>query len=207
MERLERSWSQLISEVQTRPVLMMLRIIYENLQPWLNYSVDENARQFYRNNYDLVFESLSDDDRDNYITLESINESLHINIETGTEMKSKGMDTEMSGVKIICQTVHKAKGLEYGTVIMPVMDFPFGRIGSNTVIVSIEEDKIGYMITHPDVCLHNNYFNETIENNESIMEETRILYVAMTRAINNFIYFTTSDVKENTWGYIIGELQ
>ena len=39
-----------------------------------------------------------------------------------------------------------------------------------------------------------------------MMEESRILYVAMTRAIDNFIWFNNIDAKGNNWGKILEEM-
>ena len=39
-----------------------------------------------------------------------------------------------------------------------------------------------------------------------MMEETRILYVAMTRAIDNFIWFINLDAKGNNWGEMLKEM-
>ena len=38
------------------------------------------------------------------------------------------------------------------------------------------------------------------------MEETRILYVAMTRAINSFIWFNNIGSSEDNWGQLLKEL-
>lgn len=39
-----------------------------------------------------------------------------------------------------------------------------------------------------------------------MMEESRILYVAMTRAIDNFIWFINLDAKGNNWGKMLKEM-
>lgn len=203
-ERLNRTWEQLISEIQSRPVLMMLRLIFEKLQPWIKYSAEDSDRLFYRSNYNLVFEQLSDENNESYLTLESINETLHINIETGTEEESKSAITEEADIKIICQTVHKSKGLEFGTVIMPYMERRLGKISGNAVYVSVDNnEKVGYMITYDGEEYLNEYFDVDSEINEITMEEVRILYVAMTRAINRFVYITEDKNNKNTWGGLI----
>ena len=39
-----------------------------------------------------------------------------------------------------------------------------------------------------------------------MMEESRILYVAMTRAIDNFIWFSNLDAKGENWGKMLKEM-
>lgn len=38
------------------------------------------------------------------------------------------------------------------------------------------------------------------------MEESRILYVALTRAINKFVWFNKIDSSGNTWGKLLEEI-
>ena len=53
--------------------------------------------------------------------------------------------------------------------------------------------------------LQNNYYKEErkTEVEDRKREETRILYVAMTRAIKKFVYFEKKDVKDITWQSLI----
>ena len=53
------------------------------------------------------------------LTLNQIIEYLGINILTGQRQLSRSVEVDDEGVHVICSTVHKSKGLEYGTVILP----------------------------------------------------------------------------------------
>ena len=55
-------------------------------------------------------------------------------------------------------------------------------------------------------ALSNQYYPKESEIQENIMEESRILYVAMTRAINNFIWFWDTNVNGYCWGSILKEM-
>ena len=68
------------------------------------------------------------------------------------------------------------------------------------------DGKIGYCISSGWNQFYNNYYPAKTELLETMREESRILYVAMTRAINNFIWFDDVDSIGNSWGRILREL-
>lgn len=202
-----KTWKELIRDIQNEPVLKTLRLIYEATKPWKAYSPsDEYMQEYYRANYELVFEELSRMNKKNYLTLDSINESLHINIMTGTEAKSREIDTDTKDIRVICLTVHKSKGLEYGAVIMPATDAKIDEQHKNGLEVSYIDGKIGYCLSANGNQYSNSFYESKTEIKEMMMEETRILYVAMTRAIDSFIWFINLDAKGNNWGEMLKEM-
>ena len=201
-----KTWKELIRDIQNEPVLKTLRLIYEATKPWKTYSSDEHMQEYYRANYELVFEELSNMNRKSYLTLDSINESLHIYIMTGTEAKSREVDIDTGDIRVICITVHKSKGLEYGTVIMPATDKEIDKPHRDGLDVSYVDGKIGYSISVKGEQYYNNFYQSKMEIKEMMMEESRILYVAMTRAIDNFIWFNNLDAKGNNWGDMLKEM-
>ena len=201
-----KTWKDLISDIQNEPVLKTLRLIYEATKPWKRISTDEYMQEYYRVNYELVFEELSKMNKKNYLTLDSINESLHINIMTGTEAKSREIDIDTNNVRVICLTVHKSKGLEYGTVIMPATDGAIDKPHQNGLEVSFVDGKIGYCLSSRGDQYFNNFYQPQMELKERMMEESRILYVAMTRAIDNFIWFVNLDAIGNNWSDMLKEM-
>lgn len=203
---LKKSWSELIRDIQNEPVLKSLRIIYEATKPWKAYSSNEYRQEYYRANYDLIFEELSEMNKRSYLTLDSVNESLHINIMAGTETKSRELNIETDDIRLVCLTVHKSKGLEYGTVILPRTDDSMDKARSSGVEVAYADGKIGYCISDSGNQFFNGYYPKKTELLENMREEARILYVAMTRAINNFIWFDNVDKTELNWGSILREL-
>lgn len=163
-------------------------------------------QEYYRTNYELIFEELSKVNKKSYLTLDSINESLHINIMTGTEAKSREIDITTDDIRVTCLTVHKSKGLEYGTVIMPTTDVEIDKPHKNGLEVSYINGEIGYSIFANGKQYSNSFYESKIEIREMMMEESRILYVAMTRAIDNFIWFNNIDAKGNNWGKMLEEM-
>lgn len=204
-ETMGKTWSELIRDIQNEPVLKTLRLIYEATKPWVSYS-EEYKQEYYRANYELVFEELSRMNKKSYLTLDSINESLRIYIMTGTEAKSREINIDTNDVRIVCLTVHKSKGLEYGTVILPRTDEEMDKMSRNSIEVTYINGKIGYCISDDGEQFFNEYYQAQTEIKETMMEESRILYVAMTRAINNFIWFENLDSKGPNWGGLLKEM-
>ena len=203
---MKKTWADLINDIQNEPILKTLRMIYEAVKPWSAYSSDTYRQDYYRANYDLIFEELSEMNKRSYLTLDSINESLHINIMTGTEAKSREISISTDDVRLICLTVHKSKGLEYGTVILPCTEDEMDRPRMQGIEMTYIDGKIGYCISSGRNHFYNNYYPAKTELLETMREESRILYVAMTRAINNFIWFDDVDSIGNSWGRILREL-
>lgn len=205
-ETMGKTWGELIRDIQNEPVLKTLRLIYEASKPWTAYSSDEYHQEYYRANYELVFEELSKMNKRTYLTLDSINESLHIYIMTGTEAKSREINIDTNNVRLVCMTVHKSKGLEYGTVILPRTDEEMDKMKKNGIEVTYIDGKIGYCISENGDQFYNEYYHAQTEIEETMMEESRILYVAMTRAINNFIWFENLDSNGRNWGELLKEM-
>ena len=203
---MKKTWADLIKDIQNEPILKTLRMIYEAVKPWSAYSSDTYRQEYYRANYDLIFEELSEMNKRSYLTLDSINESLHINIMTGTEAKSREISISTDDVRLICLTVHKSKGLEYGTVILPCTEDEMDRPRMQGIEMTYIDGEIGYCISSGQNQFYNNYYPAKTELLETMREESRILYVAMTRAINNFIWFDNVDSIGNSWGRILREL-
>lgn len=200
------NWGELVFEIQSKPVLMVLRKIYDATKPWKTYSADEEKQVHYRTNYDLVFEDLSKEGRYNYMTLDSINESLHILINMGSERTSRSVTDGGDHVRVMCTTVHKSKGLEYDTVIMPITTDSIDTMHRNGLDVTYVNGKVGYCFSVNGESIANEYFYTEDEIDEIEMEEARILYVALTRAINKFCWFDKIDSKGNTWGNLLEEM-
>lgn len=199
-----KTWTSLIRDVQNEPILKTLRLIYESTKPWKSYSSDEHMQEYYRVNYERLFEEFTKMNKKSYLTLASINETLRINIMTGTEAKSKEINIdETDNIRICCLTVHKSKGLEYGTVIMPNTDEEMSKPRKNGLDISYDDGRIGYCMSYNGEQYYNDFYQVDTEIEETLMEESRILYVAMTRAINNFIWFKNLDATGNNWGNIL----
>lgn len=196
--KLNRNWEQIISDTKIQPILMLLRNIYEGCQPWFRYSDNENEQKFYNANYELVLEKIIKTYSVDYLTLNVIEHSMHINIMTKQEELARNVENETDDIRVICTTVHKAKGLEYGCVIMPYMGMDIASMKKADLDVYIENDKLAYGIRigdEPNKKYNSNY-DISQEQTERVNEESRVLYVALTRAIRNVVWM--KDVKSKS---------
>ena len=66
--------------MQTNPVLVVLKNIFESLQPWHTYSEDTEKQRFYKSNYELLIEKIIKAYSVDYLTLTVIINSIQINI-------------------------------------------------------------------------------------------------------------------------------
>ena len=198
------SWTKLINQAHTMPILMVLRNIYEATMPWKTFSPDIEKQIYYRTNYEMVFEQLSKGNSRNYLTLDSVNHSLLIAITANLETSSRKLINTYDGVKVICTTIHKSKGLEYDSVYLPFTTDELGVFKRKSIEAVNDNNKLGYYFTINNTSVYNNYFNRENETLESCREESRVLYVAMTRAINKFVWFTKEFSGERTWGTLLG---
>lgn len=196
--KLDRTWEQIICDTKIQPILMLLRNIYEGCQPWFHYSENKNEQRFYKANYELVLEKIIKTYSVDYLTLNVIEHSMHINIMTKQEELARNVETETDNIRVICTTVHKAKGLEYGCVIMPYMEMDVASMKKADLDVYVENDKLAYGIRigdEPNKKYNSNY-DVSQEQNERVNEESRVLYVALTRAIRNVVWMR--DVKSKS---------
>lgn len=200
-------WTEIIQQAQQMPILMVLRNIYEATMPWKTFSPDSDKQIFYRTNYEMIFEQLSKSNTRNYLTLDSVNQNLLIAITAHLESNARRLVDAHDYVKIICTTIHKSKGLEYDSVFLP---FTYDNISSfkrNSIEAICVDDKLGYYLTLNNEAIHNDYFDCKNETLEICREESRVLYVAMTRAINKFVWFNNESKHEFSWATFLGEIQ
>lgn len=198
MARMNRTWNGLVAYVQANPVLVVLKTIFENLQPWNKYSEDLDKQRFYKSNYELLIEKIIKSYSVDYLTLTVIANSIQINILTGQQELARATTEDETGIKFLCTTVHKAKGLEYGTVILPFTGQAIDNLKKANTDVNYSSSKLAYSIKvdeNKKDC--NSNYDSQEEIGQRICEEARILYVALTRAIRNCIWMKDTDKKSN----------
>ena len=195
-----KSWGQLVEDFEARPVLVVLREIYEATKPWTHFK-DKGDQASYRENYECLIEKLTNKYARNFLTINKVLEFLKINITTYQEEASRNSSSVSNEIKIICTTVHKSKGLEYGTVIIPFTNEDISNIDVGGLNVSVVNGKVSYGLSVKNIgSEHNDEFDEKLEITEKMREESRILYVAMTRTIRDLVWFNDLDSStEYSW--------
>lgn len=205
--RMEMSWDDVKSMVRAEPVLSVLKKIYDALQPWNNYSKSYREQFHYMTNYEYLLERIIKYARVDSLTINQITEYLHVNIVTGQHQLSRNDSFDDGNIKIICTTVHKSKGLEYGIVILPYTDEEIDNPRRIKTSANYMQSKLSYTILFENKLResNNNYnFNEEID--EQIYEESRILYVALTRAIHGCTWINNIDSQSRiSWSSLLEE--
>lgn len=131
-------------------------------------------------------------------SLYDLEQYLAFKMATDTEISELKVERHVSH-RIKVMTVHKAKGLEFDYVLLPIVNSPFIRDGKTELLLLQEEQawKMGYRVKWKDKESVNTIYKNSIkgENTETIAEETRLLYVALTRA-KKAVYANTNSVMK-----------
>lgn len=191
-----KKWNELITDFETRPVLVVLRDIYEHSKPWITYSSKQDYQLEYRTNYECLLEKITQKYAREYLTINMIEEFLKINITTYQEEESRKKEQDFNDITIICTTIHKSKGLEYGTVILPYTSDDISNTYHSGLGVNIVDGKVRYSFGSGNGNMdYSEGYQVDSESLEQEREESRILYVAMTRAIRNLVWFKDLDCR------------
>ena len=201
MLHLGKSWNQLVTDFESRPVLVALRDIYEATKPWIHFR-DEDLQREYRENYDCLIEKITHKYAREYMTINKVCDFLKINITTYQESASRNKGGESNEIQVICTTIHKSKGLEYGTIILPFTNEDISNIDVGGLSVNVIDGKVTYSLSLKGQGQDfSGGFDDKTEIKEKKCEESRILYVAMTRAIRNFVWLKDVDTYvDESWG-------
>lgn len=200
-----RTLDDIREKLRMMPVMQVLHQIYMQLTPWENVS----DSRIYRLNVDELFERFVKSDISKGTNLDQMTSYLENCIFSKKEAESRHTDPleDQRAYTIKCLTVHKSKGLEYGYVILPFTNLSINLLKKTGMDVIIREDNhIGYNFRiGEDKTMQNSYFIEQEEKEEKMREETRILYVAMTRSRKGFSWIETEDNRKTSWQSLLAE--
>ena len=204
-------WESLCRETSnTGNATSMLKILYELFaltQPWKNYS-RQDEKERYITNFKKLFEEIAEAFCHQQMTLDSLYETLKLQILTHQQKESAAIERQSDAVK--CMTIHKSKGLEFGTVFLftgNTTDWAGNDTlctvrrmenGMSEVGFRMQLQPIGSTETQTIATPH---FTAAADADE----EWRVLYVALTRAKNNLIvsYIDRQDAKQNPWNTVL----
>lgn len=129
---------------------------------------------------------------------------LGMNIKTNRNEDEPRVEKVESEEIIEIVTVHKSKGLEYHTVIIPFTDqiFDFER---DEMLFDDERKEVGWFIKKSASRNQNHNDLNDMESEEIIKEETRLLYVAMTRCRERLLIFVPNKPLDQTWSMQLGK--
>ena len=139
-----------------------------------------------------------------FTTLYDLYVYLSLMISSNREEMEPDIDMVDDYTSVYIMTVHKSKGLEYDTVIMPAMN---GKLIPNeqTAILANDRKAAWYYRKNASEHMNSAWYEELHREavRKGVEEETRMLYVAMTRAVNKLVLLVNNWDFYESWSSLI----
>lgn len=232
----QTSWKKYHKDLRLRPVLSVFKDMLDNISVIDNFILNSKARKKadgweearciaatltearqYQANLEKLMEILQRNLGGDKVSLYDVYNFLKLNIATNRSEGEAAIEATDDYTSVLCMTVHKSKGLEFDTVIIPYTNRSFPTWESTEILIDPVQKKVGWNYTgdkekknkrwtYP--AMKNSLYKQMKEEDvaAAMREETRILYVAMTRAINNLICIVPDAKNDRTWAYLIEEV-
>ncbi|AVK95632.1 ATP-dependent helicase [Lysinibacillus sphaericus] len=216
-----KAWYEALHLMKEKPVLTVIEDFLSKTDFALNLeqqNFDEKAIM----KYELNLEKITLDIFTKFgqgASLVQIYDWLHLKIATNREGDEAELEDSVFDENFIrVMTVHKSKGLQFHTVVIPYPDNsfikPMEKMKEDFIVQIGENDKLSFGWKYEDdqnefTSVTSNYKKlRAEEDEEQRCEEARILYVAMTRAEQSVKIYglgkTKKQVKQpNTWGELL----
>lgn len=219
----QTQWHKYQREFRLRPVVAVLKDIVESSNVIENYIAMDKVKMYgeawteakknkqalidakmYQKNLDKLMEILQQRMDGEFATLYDLYVYLTLMIATNREEMEPDIDMVNDYTSVYIMTVHKSKGLEYDTVILPAMNnrlVPNERTailpGKDKVAWTFEPGKSNQMKSR--------WYAELQQEaaQKGVKEETRMLYVTMTRAVNRLILLVNNWENYESWSSLI----
>ncbi len=217
------SWHKYQKEFRIRPVLSVIKDIVENENVIENYIALDKVHMYgddwteakknrqalidaksYQMNLDKLMEMIQQRMDGEFATLYDIYVYLSLMISSNREEMEPDIEMVDDYTSVYIMTVHKSKGLEYDTVIMPAMNGNLIPREQTTILVN--DKKIAWYYKkntsgHMNSVWYDELRKEAVR--KGVEEETRMLYVAMTRAVNKLIMLVNNWDSYESWSSLI----
>lgn len=211
------TWDKYQEDIKNRPVLSVLRDIINTSSPVEHYALkrmdtlkrkginNDNIitqvlldTRLYKANLDKLLQLLQDRFSSDFCSLYDICNYLRICIETGRKEEQASISRFSDKGYVEGYTVHSAKGLEFEHVLIPFMTFPFISDSKSEILLSNDNASVGWVYRKKEkdgnideIASTNYQLMKMHEAEELIRDESRLLYVAMTRTISSLYCFPT----------------
>ena len=229
----QTTWKKYHKQLRLRPVLSVFKDILDSESIIDHYiainkrrRADEgwedsrnNADTFtrarqYQANLEKLMEILQNNLSGDKVSIYDVYNYLKLNIATNRNEPEARVESNDDYTSVLCMTIHKAKGLEFDTVIIPFTAENFGSRARTELLVDPVQKKVGWYYTgdkekqkrrYKYPPMKNTYYDE-LQMNEAAsgrLEGVRVLYVGMTRAINNLICIIEESRNPMSWARLI----
>jgi len=226
-------WEKNRKELRNKPVMSVLRRIVSEKTPTKNYglrkrdelvgkgyplekAVDQAVIDMtqYEANLKKLLQLMTDQFSGDFCSLLDICNYIRNRIMTDKEEEPAEVNSIENIEYVEGLTVHAAKGLEFENVLIPYMNDTFYQSFRSEILVSRDHKKVGWVYREQgkediksqqyDLLIHE-------ELDEVAKEETRLLYVAMTRAIYGLYCFVERrnhvTGTPSTWAELLPEVR
>lgn len=219
----QTQWQEYQREFRLRPVLSVIKEIVEKESVIENYIAMDKVHMYgdewteakknkqalidaksYQKNLDKLMEMIQQRMDGEFATLYDLYVYLTLMIATNREEMEPDIDMVDDYTSVYIMTVHKSKGLEYDTVIMPAMNGNLIPRESTTIMA--DKKKVAWCYNRNvneqmKSAWYQELRKETVK--KGVAEETRMLYVAMTRAVNNLVLIVNNWDTYESWSSLI----
>lgn len=218
---LDNIWSEAQVKMKHHPLLPVIDHFLENsrhLENLRGAGVPEAEVKKYELNLQKILLLAHEKFADEPLDILKLYNWLDIQVSTNREDDEADIeDWSFEGNIVRVLTVHRSKGLQFDTVMIPYTSKNMVKgshgDGSDIIVFADETGDIEYGWRFVDQAakidfMTENYFSlKKEEDEEQIKEECRLLYVAMTRAISRIFVYEYDKAKENdpprTWGDLL----
>ena len=225
----QTNWEQYYKEFRLKPVMSVIKNMLDYEPVVDNFIVNSKMRKRekdwkeeqcntatrveavkYQADLEKLQEILQNNLGGDKVSLYDVYHYLQLQIATNRSESEPSVEIEDDYRAILCMTVHKAKGLEFDTVIIPYTHRRFIDRYNTEILIDPVTRKVGwnFVADQKNMDMRNNLYADLKEKDicKTKAEETRILYVAMTRAINNLICIVHPPKDSERWAYLIEEV-
>lgn len=225
----QTNWEQYYKEFRLRPVLSVIKHIMDNEPVIENFIMNSKRRKMesgwdekrcnaavraeavrYQANLEKLIQLIQCNLGGEKVSLYDVWNYLKLQIATNRSESEPNVEAEDDYTSILCMSVHKSKGLEFDTIIIPYTNRTFPSQYDTEIIIDPVKKEVGWNCVkdyrNPDMRndLYAKLKNDEVKRTRA--EETRILYVAMTRAIKNLICIVHPPKDSERWAYLIKEV-
>lgn len=166
----------------------------------------------YEDNLEKLLQILREHFEGDFISLYQIYSFLLLQVQTNREEDEADLSDKAGYQCIHCLTVHRSKGLEFDTVILPYTDREYRQDEMTEILIDerTNPSRVGwsYVVKNKqyevESCVQNNHYDKCVEKEigDVDCEEARLLYVALTRAIRKLVCLVTGE-SEHSWAELL----
>lgn len=225
--QLPPGWHAYVSQVRVQPIPALLREIIEDTRPVENYYGRRLAEHMqrgmnpeqvesetlyqayqYQENLALLFDLMHEKFSGDFVTLFKLEQWLTICQTVDRSVDEPLLPENVDQPRVRITTVHKAKGLDFHTVIIPFTNHQFHRQTSEFLAIKPDSGsdarfRAGWRIEHERGYNNENYLElSRLEREEVVKDEARLLYVAMTR-VKERLWILASSRATNNWSQLL----